>query len=137
MRYHRHFRRKPFDVLRLFLQKTLRDEQREVRVARPGLLDSLVELVAQGLPDGETVGPKHDTSAHRRVVGQFGAKDQIVVPGGEVLAARGDFFLVGLFAHSRGLFQVRFAQVRFAIALKLYTRASRDASLLDAPSSAG
>ena len=84
---------KTLDVLRLFLQKALRDEQREVRVARAGLLDAFVELVAQRFPNRKTVGPKHDTSAHRRVVGQLGAQADVVVPRGEILAARRYFFL--------------------------------------------
>ena len=88
--------REPLDVLRLFLQEALRDEQREVRVARAGLLDALVELVAQRLPNRKTVGSKHDASAHRRVVGQFGAQADVVVPRGEVLAAW-SYLLVVLF----------------------------------------
>ena len=103
MRDHRNFGRETLDVLRLLLQEALRDEQREIGVARAGLLDAPVELVAQLLPDREAVGPKDDTSAHRRVVRQFGAKDEIVVPGGEILAARSDFFLVLLFGHPRDL----------------------------------
>src|SRR6185437_9159845 len=83
-----------------------RDEEREVGVARPGLLDPAVEFVAQRLPNSESVGTEHDTSAHRRVVGEFGARDYLVVPGGEVDASRGDFLFVLFLCHAM-VFQPR------------------------------
>ena len=103
MRDDRELGREALDVLRLLLQKALRDEQREVGVARAGLLDAPVELVAQRLPNRESVGPKHDASAHRRIVRQFGAQADVVVPRGEILAARRYFLFVLLwwfFRHS-------------------------------------
>src|SRR5271154_2272385 len=87
------------DVLSLLLQKALRDEKREVGVARAGFLDAAVEFVAQLLPDGKAVGPKDDTSADRGVIGQFRANDDVVVPGREILAARRDFLLILLVGH--------------------------------------
>ena len=51
--------REAFDVLGLFLQEALRDEERKVGVARAGLFDAAIELVAQHLPDAEAVGTKH------------------------------------------------------------------------------
>ena len=92
--------REALDVLRLFLQEALRDEERKVGVARAGLFDPAVEFVAQRLPDRESVGAEHDTSAHRRMVGEFGARDYLVVPGGEVDASRGDFLFVLFVGHA-------------------------------------
>src|SRR5713101_7500357 len=91
--------RKALDVLRFLLQEALRDEEREVGVARTGLLDAAVEFVAQILPDREAVGAENDTSAHRRIIGEFGAQDDVVVPGGEILAARSYFLFVLFLGH--------------------------------------
>ena len=116
--------RKPLDVLRLLLQEALRDEQREVRVARAGLLDALVELVAQRLPNRKTVGTKHDASAHRRVVGQLGAQADVVVPRGEVLAA-GRHLLVVLFC----LFFCHSCCVTIAIIVNWYSLRIKSAGI--------
>ncbi len=89
--------REAFDVLRFLLQKALRDEEREVRIARAGLLDAPIELVAQQLPDAEAVGTKHHRAAHRRIIRQLGAQDDVVVPSREILAARDNFFFVWFF----------------------------------------
>jgi len=55
---HGHLGRKTLDVLRLLLQKTQRDEERKIGIARPGLLDAAVEFVAQVLPDRKPSGRK-------------------------------------------------------------------------------
>src|SRR5882672_9260384 len=100
MSYDCDLRREALDMLRLFFQEALRDEQRKVRVARAGLLDALVELVAERLPNRKAVGAKHDASAHRRVVRQLRAQADVVVPRGKVLAARGYFLVVLFLRHS-------------------------------------
>ena len=103
MRDDRELGREALDVLRFLLQEALRDEQREVRVARAGLLDAAIELVAQSLPNRKTVRTKHDASAHRRVIRQLRAQADVVVPRGEILAARRYLLVVLLclfFRHS-------------------------------------
>src|SRR5436190_9163184 len=101
MRNYGDLRRETFDVLCFLLQKALRYEQREVRVAGAGLLDSTIELVAQVFPDGEAVGAKNNTSTHRRIVGEFGANNQVVVPASKILAARREFLFIDLVGHKR------------------------------------
>src|SRR5262249_47497260 len=100
VRDRRHFRSETLDVLCFLTQKALRNEQWEVGVARAGPLDAAVQFVAQRLPDCEPVRPKHDTSAHRRVIRQFSTQDDVVVPGGEILAA-GCYFAFILVGHRR------------------------------------
>src|SRR4029077_7157717 len=100
MSYDRDLRREAFNMLRLFFQEALRDEQRKVSVARAGLLDALVELVAERLPNRKTVGAKHDASAHRRIIRQLRAQADVVVPRRKILAARGYFFVVLFLRHS-------------------------------------
>src|SRR6266851_1379912 len=87
--------RKALHVLRFLLQEALRDEG----VARAGLLDAAVEFVAQILPNREAVGAEDDTSAHRRIISEFGAQDDVVIPGGEILAARRYFLFVLFVSH--------------------------------------
>src|SRR5207245_909872 len=108
VRDHRDLGGETLDVLRLLLQEARRDEQRKVGVARAGLLDAPVEFVAQVLPDGEAVRPEHDTSAHRRVIRQFRANNQFVVPGGEILPARRNFLFVELVGHSNSAYAASF-----------------------------
>src|SRR6266481_3502461 len=99
MSYDRDLRREALNVLRLFFQEALRDEQRKVRVARAGLLDALVELVAERLPNRKTVRAEHDASAHRRIIRELRAQADVVVPRSKVLAARGYFFVVLFLRH--------------------------------------
>ena len=47
----RDLRREALDVLRLAHQQAFRDEEREVRVDVPGLLEPAVEPLLDGLPD--------------------------------------------------------------------------------------
>src|SRR5207237_10730417 len=59
------------------------------------------EHVVQGalhqLPHMIAVGPDHHAAAHRRVVGQLGLHDHVVIPLAEVLRTRSD--LLGLGHH--------------------------------------
>src|SRR5579863_9681723 len=68
MRDDRDLRREAFDMLRFLLKKAFRDEKREVGVARAGLLDAPIELVAQQFPDAEAIGTKDHAAAHRRII---------------------------------------------------------------------
>jgi len=47
---HGHLGRKTLDVLRLLLQKTQRDEERKLGIARPGLLDARGRVRRAGSP---------------------------------------------------------------------------------------
>src|SRR6516165_1087989 len=98
---HSDFRREALNMLGLFLQKTLRNKQRKVGIAGAGLLDSAIQLVTQVLPDSEAIRTKYDTSAHRRVVGQFGADNQVIIPSSKILAPRRDFLLVIFLGHKQ------------------------------------
>ena len=84
-----------FDVLGLLVQKTLGNEEREVRVLVAGVLEHRVELVLHPLPDPVTARPDHHATANRRVIGELGAQHDLVVPGAEVFGAFGQFLVVG------------------------------------------
>src|SRR5581483_11860782 len=109
--------------------KALRDEEREVGVARAGALDAAVELVAQRLPDRETVGTEDDTAAHRRIVGKFGARDYFVVPGGEVLAARSDLLFVLFVGHAALSRRPEYTAPRPKASPRALTAAARSTSI--------
>src|SRR5690606_26749529 len=82
------------DVLLLLLQEAHGDEQRERDVLRARRLDPAVHVRLHELPDG--VPPRSDDhgSPRRAVVGQFGARNDVLVPGGEVLRLRGEYGLL-------------------------------------------
>src|SRR5271166_4910610 len=88
------FRGKAFDMFRFFLQKTLRYEKGKVSIAGAGFFDSAIQLVSQRLPDREAVGAKNDTTANRRIIGQLGLQNDVVIPSRKIRAARGYFLLV-------------------------------------------
>src|SRR5690606_33095620 len=69
-------------------------EQRECDVLRARRLDPAVHVRLHELPDG--VPPRSDDhgSPRRAVVGQFGARNDVLVPGGEVLRLRGEYGLL-------------------------------------------
>ena len=89
--YHRQFRREPFHVLGFLLQKTFRDEQREVQVLMARGLEAPVQLALQHFPHGIAVGLDDHTT-----LDDFGGfrhvprEDDILIPRGKVLAARSD-----------------------------------------------
>ena len=85
---HRQLRREALHVLGLALQVALRDEQREVRVLVPGLLDPPVQVGLQQLPDPVPVRSDDHRALDRAAVYQFRLEYQFVVPGGEVFALR-------------------------------------------------
>ena len=86
--------REALDVLGLALHVALRDEQREVGVLVPGVLDPRVQVGLQQLPHPVPVGPDHHAAPDRPPVDQVGAEDHVVVPGRKVLALRGDAALI-------------------------------------------
>jgi len=85
MGHHGGFGGKSLDVFRFLRQKTLGNEEREIRVLMPGVLEHPVEATLHLLPDGIPVGTDHHAPAHRTVIGEFGAQHEFVVPGVEVL----------------------------------------------------
>jgi hypothetical protein len=87
---HRALLGEALDVRRLLLEERQRDEQREVRVDVAGVLEHAVEDPLHVLP--QRVAPRldHHAAAHRRVLGQVGGLDDLLVPLGVVFGAGGD-----------------------------------------------
>jgi hypothetical protein len=85
----RQLRRETLDVLGLALQVARRDQQREVGVEVTGLLDAPVDVGLQQLPHPVSVGADYHCAPDRAAVDQLALEDDLVVPGGEVLALRG------------------------------------------------
>ena len=77
------------DVLCLFPQEALGDQQGKVRVMVPGGLEAVVEVALGALPDGEPVGPYGKRAPHRPVVGQLRHPDELQVPPARILALFG------------------------------------------------
>jgi hypothetical protein len=90
--------REALDVLGLALQVRHRDEQREVRVDVPGVLEPLVELAWSSSQIRVAVRPDDHRALGGPAVGQLGLEDDLVVPGGHVLAEGRDAE-VALLAH--------------------------------------
>jgi hypothetical protein len=67
-------------VFLLFFQKRFGDEQWKSRVHVPGLFEPAVQRLLDVLPQSPTVGAHHHAAAHRGVICQFGALDDLVVP---------------------------------------------------------
>ena len=80
----RHLRGKALDVVGLLVQQALRDQQREVDVGVAGRLDAAVDAGLDRLPDRVAVGTDDHRPAGKRVLGQLGPFDHLLVPGGKV-----------------------------------------------------
>src|SRR5579864_1130614 len=80
----------------LFIDEAPGNKQRERHVLVPGRLEPAVQRLLHVLPQRPTVGAHNHAAAHRSVVGQLRLQDQLVVPLGKILRARGKFF----FSHS-------------------------------------
>ena len=80
----------PLDVLGLELQEGFGDEQREVGVLRPRLLNAPVELGLHELPDAVAPGADDHGAARRAVFGHLRARHDLLVPAWEVLRPRHD-----------------------------------------------
>ena len=96
-----HLRREAFDMLGLAHDQALGNEQREVRVDVPGLLEAPIEILLNQLPDGVAVRTDDHAALDRRVVGQLRAPDDVQIPAGEILGLTGDLGdeIFRLFAH--------------------------------------
>ena len=80
VRHHGALLGKALDMVRLLREEGLGDEQREIGVLMPRILEHLVQRVVHLLPNGIAVGFDDHTSAYGRVFGQPGLHDQVVVP---------------------------------------------------------
>ena len=58
----------------------------------PGCLEHGVEGIPHSFPNGEAVGLDHHAASDRRIIGQTGTQDQVLVPLRVVLVAGGNFF---------------------------------------------
>ena len=94
VRHDGEFRSEALNVLGFALEVGLRDEQREVRVLVPGVLDPLVERGLEQLPDPVPVRPDDHGALRRPAIDQLRLGHQLVVPGGEVLTLRSNSALV-------------------------------------------
>ena len=84
---HRAFLGEAFDVLRLFFQERLRDEQRKVSVLVTRRLEHLIERLLDVHPNG--VAPRLDdhAAAHVGIFRQIGGGDHLLIPLGIVFTA--------------------------------------------------
>ncbi len=87
------------DVLGFLFQETHRDEQGEVRVLMPRLLETAIQLLLHVLPDGVAPGLDHHAAADRRDLGHVGGPDDLLVPFGIIFTARGSDGGLGFLAH--------------------------------------
>ena len=76
------------DVRLLLLDEAARNQQRKSRVDVAGGLEAAIERLLDVFPERPAVGPHDHAAAHRSVVSQLGAQNELVVPLGEVFGAR-------------------------------------------------
>ena len=85
---HGQLRREAFHVLRFFLQKALRDQQRKINVLMAGGLEAVVEFALEQFPDRIAVGlDDHAAFDDFGRLGHVALEDDVLIPGGEILAA--------------------------------------------------
>jgi hypothetical protein len=101
MRDDRALLREALDVLGLLLEEALRDQQRKVRVLVAGLLEAGVQPALDVLP--QRVAPRldHHAAAHRRLLGEIGRLDHLLIPLGIVFCPRRTDRVLFLLGHSR------------------------------------
>ena len=87
--HHRHLLGEALDVLRLLLEVAQRDEEREVGVDGPGLLDRIVERALHELPDAVAPGTDHHRASHVIELRDLGVAHGALEPLREVLSASG------------------------------------------------
>ena len=83
--HHGELGRESGDVLGLLVQEGLRDEEREVGVLVPALLEARVELPLHRLPHRVPQRADHHAPLDRRVVRHLGLGDYVGVPAGVVV----------------------------------------------------
>ena len=68
------------DMLRLFGEERLRDEQREGGVYMSGLFEGVVKMLLYKFPYGVARRPHDHTASYRRVVRHFRDTDNVEIP---------------------------------------------------------
>ena len=99
VRHPGHLRCKTLHVILLFLKKALRDEHGHINIFYARLLEPLVQLLLDQLPDRVAVGFNRHTSLHARVLDQLRLLHHVGVPLGEILIHGCDRFYQFLFCH--------------------------------------
>ena len=112
----------PFDVVRLLREERLGDEEREVGVLMPRLLEHLVQRIVHLLPDGIAVGFDHHAAAHGRILGQPGFHHQVVVPLRVVFVRLGQVFEFLCHICRFEYFRFRSAKIKNLIKIRPKTR---------------
>ncbi len=92
MRDHRALHGKPFHMLGLLGQKTLRNEQGKIRVDVSGLLEPPIQIPLHRLPDGVALGPDDHAPLDRTVIRKLGRLDDVEIPLCVILTAGFDVF---------------------------------------------
>ena len=93
---------KALHVVLLLLQQALRDEHGQIHILVAGLLELLVQLSLDVLPDGVAIGAVDEHALDGGVVDQFRLLAHVGVPLGEVYLHIGDLLyllLVGILSH--------------------------------------
>src|SRR6185437_2541587 len=83
------FGRKAGDVALLLLDEAAGNQERKGGIDVAGGFEALVERGGDVLPEGPAVGADDHAAADGRVIGQFGAEDELVVPFGKVFGSGG------------------------------------------------
>src|SRR4029453_2765891 len=73
VRDHSDFWSEPFDMLRLLLQKVLRNEQWKVGILVPGFLKHPIKRLLHFFPDGIAIGANDHAALYRGVIRKFGS----------------------------------------------------------------
>src|SRR2546421_9707217 len=79
--------RKSLDVVFLLVDEAAGNQHRKRHVLMAGGLESAVQRLLEGFPQGPAGGTEGHAAAHRRAGGGLGFEDQMVVPLGENLCA--------------------------------------------------
>ena len=83
-------------MLGFFLQKALRDQQREINILVAGGFEAIVKLALEQFPDRIAIGfDDHAAFDDFGRLGHVALQHHVLIPGGEILAACGD----GRFGH--------------------------------------
>ncbi len=84
-----------FNVVGLAGEEGFGYEEGEVGVVVTGFFEHVVEGTLHFLPDGVSVGFDDHATTHGGLLGEVSFHDEVVIPLGVVLAARGKFFCHG------------------------------------------
>ena len=84
---HRHFLGEAFDMLRLTLEIRQRDEDREIAIVMPRILDPLIEQALDAFPDAIAPRLDHHAAAHTRFLGEICCGDDFLIPLRKIVGA--------------------------------------------------